>query len=299
MRTTSTLFLLGGFAAMFFGQGGSGVLANHVKTLQDATTLTGSLTVQPIGGAPATYKISYAKPNLIKIDTADGWTLSDGKTIYSYLKKDNSWSESDATAEAVAKTAGLKEAWAWRAFFDKDAFKSIVSSKAGQTRMVKGTQVAELVLAMENGSATLFIDPKLGIARGFTYKAEDQDFLVTSTDIAIGKEPPAADAFSFQAPSGAKKQTAPAVDAITFAAVQSVLNRNCMPCHGPQVRSGGHDLSSHAGVMGAVVAGSPEQSSLVRSVSGPRPSMPKMRPPLASKDVEAISKWVSAGAKPN
>ena len=282
---------------MFIGQGGSSLLAEHVKTLQESATLSGTLTVQPIGGAPATFKISYAKPNLLKVETAEGWTLSDGKTIYSYLKKDNSWSESEATAEAIARTSGLKEGWAWRAFFDKDAFKGIVSSKAGQTRMIKGTQVTELALTMENGTATLFIDPKLGFARGFTFKTEEQDFLVTSTDISIGKEPPAANAFSFQAPEGATKQTAPVVEAVTFASVQSILNRNCMPCHSPQVRSGGHDFSSHAGVLGAVVAGSPEQSTLVRSISGPRPSMPKMRPPLMSKDVDVISKWVAAGAK--
>ena len=299
MRITSTLFLLGGLAAMFLGQGGSSLLQGHVKALQDASTLTGTLTVQPIGGAPSTYKISYAKPNLIKIETADGWTLSDGKTIYSFVKKDNAWSESPANEEAIAKTAGLKEAWAWRAFFDKDAFKSVVSTKAGQSRVIKGTQVTELAINLENGAATLFIDPKLGFARGFTFKSEDSDLLVTSTDIAIGKEAPASDAFAFHAPDGAKKQEAPAADAVTFANVQSILNRNCMPCHGPQVRSGGHDLSSYQGVMGSVVAGSPEQSTMVRSVSGPRPSMPKMRPPLPSKDVETISKWVAAGAKAN
>lgn len=297
MRITSTLFLLGGLAAMFLGQGGSSMLQGHVKALQDAATLTGTLTVQPIGGAPATYKISYAKPNLIKIETPDGWTLSDGKTIYSFVKKENTWSESPVSDEAIAKTAGLKEAWAWRAFFDKDAFKGVVSSKTGQTRVIKGTPVTELALVLESGTATLFVDPKLGFARGFTFKVEESDLLVTSTDIVLGKDAPTSEAFVFHAPDGAKKQEAPAADAATFASVQSILSRNCMPCHGAQVRSGGHDLSSHKGVMGAVVAGSPEQSSLVRSISGPRPSMPKMRAPLSAKDVETISKWVAAGAK--
>ena len=163
--------------------------------------------------------------------------------------------------------------------------------------MIKGTQVTDLAVTLENGAATLFIDPKLSFARGFTFKSEDSDLLVTSTDIAIGKEAPASGAFAFQAPDGAKKQEVPAADAATFTNVQSILSRNCMPCHGAQVRSGGHDFSSYQGVLGAVVAGSPEQSSMVRSVSGPRPSMPKMRPPLSSKDVETISKWVAAGAK--
>src|SRR5262245_4156221 len=111
MRTLS-LLLLGGVATMYVAQSGSGALQGHVKALQDAPSLTATLAVQPIGGAPETLKVSYSKPNLLKIESASGWTLCDGKAIYVYDKKENAWTEAAATDEAIKSTSGLKEAWA-------------------------------------------------------------------------------------------------------------------------------------------------------------------------------------------
>jgi outer membrane lipoprotein-sorting protein len=289
--------LVGGLGGLMLGQSGSSQIQSHVKALQGAPALTATLNVQPVGGAASQMKIAYSKPNLIKIETDAGWTLSDGATIYKFTKKDNAWTETPLSDVSMKQATSIQEAWAWRAFFDTDAMKGVVSSKIGANRMIKGAAVMEVAVNLENATATLFMDPKLGFARGFTFKSADTDLIITSTDIQLGKEPLPASNFAFSAPEGAKKQEAPAADAVTFSNVQSILSRNCMPCHSPGVRSGGHDLSSYSGVMGTVVSGSPEQSTLVRSISGPRPSMPKMRPPLQAAEVETISKWVAAGAK--
>lgn len=282
---------------MFYAQSGSAALQNHVKGLQDAPALTATLTAQQIGGAPETFKIAFSKPNLLRIETPAGWTLSDGKTIYSYSKKDNAWTERPLDSESLKQSAGLNEVFAWRAFFDKDALKSVVTAKSGANRVIKGTPTTELALTFENGTATLFIDPKLGVARGFTYKAGETDLLVTSTDMQIGREPMPATAFAFIAPEGAKLQEAPKADEITFAQVQTIMNRNCLPCHGPQQRSGGYELTSYQGIMQGVSPGNPGESRVLAVVSGPNPTMPKMRPPLRQADVDAISKWIELGAK--
>lgn len=293
-----SLLLAGGVSALFFAQSGPSLLQNHVKALQDAPALTATLSVQPIGGAPATMKVALAKPNLLRIDHAEGWTLSDGTTLYEYSKKDNSWTESPVSDTAIAKAMGLPEGWAWRAFFDKDAFKGVAASKVGATRVVKGVQVTELSLTLEKGAGTLLIDPKLGFARGFMFKLEDSDLLVTSTDIQLGKESPAASAFAFQAPAGAKKSEAPKpAEGASYAQVQSIMNRACMPCHSAQRRSAGHDFTNWQGVSAAVVPGKPAESEMVRSISGPMPRMPQFRPALPARDVETISKWIEAGAK--
>jgi outer membrane lipoprotein-sorting protein len=293
-----SFLLVGGVGALWFGQGGSSVLQAHLKALQGAPSLTATLNAQVINGIATTYKISYSKPNLLKVETAEGWTLCDGKAIYSYIKKDNTWTESPATDDAIKQTAGLNQAWAWKAFFDKDALKTVTSSKTGATRVLKGAQTTELALTLENGTATFFIDPKLGIARGFTYKAGEVDLLVTSTDIQLGKEPLPAETFAFHAPEGAKKLEAPKVDdAASFAKVQTIMSRNCLPCHGSQQRSGGYELTTYQGIVQGVVAGSPGDSKLVQVVSGPNPTMPKMRPPLRPADVEVVSKWIQDGAK--
>jgi len=297
MKVFSVL-LAGGVSALFFAQSGSSLLQTHTKALQNAPGLSATLNVQPIGGAPAAFKVSFAKPNLLKIEHDGGWTLSDGTTLFEYSKKDNSWTESPISDAELLKAAGLPEAWAWRAFFDKDAYKSVVSSKVGATRIVKGAQVTELALTLEKGTGTLLIDPKLGIARGFTFKNDEHDLLVTSTDIQLAKEPVAASSFAFTAPANAKKSEAPKpAEGATFAQVQAIMNRACMPCHSAAQRSGGHDFTNYAGIAAGVTPGNSAASDVVRSVGGPNPTMPKFRPKLPAKDVETIAKWVDAGAK--
>jgi outer membrane lipoprotein-sorting protein len=294
-----TVLLVGGASALFFAQSGQSLLDGHIKALQEAPSLTATLNVQPIGGAPATWKISFAKPNLFRLEHPEGWSLCDGKTVYFYNKKDNTWSETEATEATVVRESGLVEAFGWRAFFDKDAAKPILAAKPGATRIVKGNQVTELVLTMEGITATLLVDTKLGVARGFAFKQGETDLIVNSADIQLGKEPVAADAFAFKAPEGAKKEEAPAPGetAATYASVQALFNRTCMPCHSVARRSGGHNLSSYAGIARGVVAGNPAGSAIYTAISGHPPRMPQMRPPLAPTEVELVKKWIEAGAK--
>lgn len=297
MKVFSVL-LAGGVSALFFAQSGSSLLQGHVKALQDAPGLTATLSVQPIGGSPKTFKIAYSKPNLLRIEHDDGWTLSDGTTLYTFSKKENSWSESPVSVESALSAAGLPEAWAWRAFFDKDALKSVLSSKVGATRVMKGAQVTEVSLNLEKDEATLFVDTKLGVARGFSYKNAEGILVVSSADIQLAKEPLPAARFAFAAPAGAKKAEAPKPsDAPTFAQVQAIMSRSCMPCHTNQRRSGGHEFTTYQGIANAVTPGDSASSELVRSISGPMPRMPQFRPPLPARDVETISKWIDAGAK--
>jgi outer membrane lipoprotein-sorting protein len=291
-----SIVLIGGLAAGYLAQSGSGQLAGHVKALQEAGSLRATLTVQPIGGAPSTVRIAFSKPNLLRLETADGWTLSDGKTLYRYVKKDQAWTETPCSEEEIAKLLGHPGVWAWRAFFVKDAFPALVSAKPGANRILKGVPTQELALAFEKSSATLYVDPKLMIARGFARKTDESDLIVTAAEIELGPGPLPAESFAFQAPAGAQKQEAPKVVAPSFSAIQALMNRNCMPCHSAQMRSGGYDLSNHAGILQGVVAGNPKASKLVVVVSPPNPTMPQFRPPLSAKDVETISKWVEAGA---
>src|SRR3982750_2587520 len=73
----------------------------------------------------------------------------------------------------------------------------------------------------------------------------------------------------------------------------------------PKDGKGGVDLSSYAGMKkggkgGAVfVEGAPDKSSLVTSISGDKPDMPKKAAPLTKAQVMLISAWVKEGAKNN
>lgn len=297
MKVFSVL-LAGGVSALFLSQGSSTLLQNHVKALQEAPGLTATLSVLPTGGAPATVKVSFAKPNLFKIESDESTIVSDGSTLFHYSKKDNSWTETPMSDAALLKEAASAKTWAWRAFFDKDFLKAVTGSKVGANRVVKGAQVTELVLTLDKGAGTLLIDPKLGIARGFLFKDSESDLLVTSTDIQLAKEALPASQFAFVAPAGAKKEEAPKPDeGASYVQVQAIMNRACMPCHNAQQRSGGHDFTNFAGVSNSVTPGNSANSELLRSVRGPMPRMPKFRPPLPARDVETITKWIDAGAK--
>lgn len=293
-----TLLLLGGVSAFYFAQSGQSLLEGHMKALQDAGSLTATLNVQPIGGAPAEWRITLAKPNFFRIEKPDGWVLSDGQTVYAYSKKDNSWTETPASDAQTLKETGLAEMWGWRAFFDKDAGKPILAAKPGANRVVKGNAVTEVELTIEGATASLLIDKKLGFARGFAYKRGDADLIVNSADIALGKEPLDADKFAFHAPEGAKKaEAAKPEDGAHFDAVQALFNRTCMPCHSAARRSGGHNLSSYSGIVRGVVPGNPSASAIYIAISGNPPRMPQMRPPLSAAEVELVRKWIEAGAK--
>jgi hypothetical protein len=87
--------------------------------------------------------------------------------------------------------------------------------------------------------------------------------------------------------------------------VLPILKASCMKCHGGKETKGGIDLSSYASVKkggkeGPIfVEGNPEKSSLVTSISGDKPDMPKKAAPLTKAQVTTISTWVKEGAKNN
>ncbi len=64
--------------------------------------------------------------------------------------------------------------------------------------------------------------------------------------------------------------------------VRPVLAERCAPCHNDRNASGKVSLASVAAMRkaGALVAGKPDESLLVKVISGDRPRMPKFGDPL-------------------
>ena len=87
--------------------------------------------------------------------------------------------------------------------------------------------------------------------------------------------------------------------------VLPIFKASCMKCHSGKETKGGVDLSSYASVKkggkeGPIfVEGDPEKSSLVTSISGDKPDMPKKAAPLTKAQVTTISTWIKEGAKNN
>jgi mono/diheme cytochrome c family protein len=86
------------------------------------------------------------------------------------------------------------------------------------------------------------------------------------------------------------------------ARVASIFERHCVSCHSGSKPKGGLSLVTAKRALAggesgaAIVAGKPDESLLVESISGDQPEMPKDAKPLPADDVAAIRAWIEAGA---
>lgn len=87
-----------------------------------------------------------------------------------------------------------------------------------------------------------------------------------------------------------------------FDDVRSIFESRCVTCHNNETRKGGLSLQTAAGLnAGAdhgpvIAAGGPDASKLIEMVSGSSPKMPKKGGPLSDQQIQALRKWIAAGA---
>jgi len=85
--------------------------------------------------------------------------------------------------------------------------------------------------------------------------------------------------------------------------IRPVFEKSCLPCHGPQTKSGGLDLSTKDGLLKggehgpAIVAGDAKASLLYKLVSHEaEPHMPYKGDRLPQETIDRIAEWIKAGA---
>jgi WD40 repeat protein len=85
--------------------------------------------------------------------------------------------------------------------------------------------------------------------------------------------------------------------------IQPILQKNCVGCHQPAMKSSELDLTTFEGFRtggkrgAAFTAGAPEQSTIVRFLTGEmKPSMPLGGTPLAKGDIDLVREWIKSGA---
>jgi len=89
-----------------------------------------------------------------------------------------------------------------------------------------------------------------------------------------------------------------AAETVSFErSVLPILIARCVACHPSGNGAGDVSLASFADLRELVVAGKPEESLLLRVVSGPLARMPKTGGPLKAAEIESIRGWIAAGAK--
>lgn len=95
----------------------------------------------------------------------------------------------------------------------------------------------------------------------------------------------------------------PAAKPISFyRQVRPILQRHCSGCHQPAKQGGNlqvvtYDLFKKGGENGpSFVPGMPDDSLIVKQISGAKPEMPLNSDPLTSKQIDIIRTWIAQGA---
>ena len=268
-----------------------GAVKGHVAILHDAKSLKVTFTINKLGGGLEKGSLVYSKTGMYKIDMPTKLVESDGKLVWTLDKQANTYTEMPASVAATKDPA----VWAWAAFFNVDALKGTKDYVAKEPKTIRGSLVTEYTAKMANDKPfSLYLDAKTGVARG----TSNADAVVLAQgDIMIGKVEMDIKDFTFVPPADAKKVEKPAADSVTYAQVETLLKANCMPCHSSGTMKAGLSVESYEGVMRKVTAGNAMGSALFRTISGPKPSMPQGRSPLAKADVDTIEAWINGGAK--
>jgi cytochrome c5 len=280
-------------------------LKPHVQALSDAKSLSGKVTMTPIGGAPSKFSFTYSRSGSFKIEGTDGSVYFDGKNLTEYSAASKTYKVIPADKADWKKAVTETRVWAWSAFFNPALMGEVASATKGRSRTVAGEALTELALRFTGAPTrivTLMTDAK-GIAKGFTFREGDKESIVLAQELVMSATEPEASLFAFVPPAGAvlAKIDDPATSAPKYADVQAIFNRSCMPCHNSQTRRSGYDLTSYEAVTGnamGVRPNSPDDSMILKSVRGVGARlMPQGRPRLSQGDIDTIANWIKAGAK--
>src|SRR2546421_103915 len=95
---------------------------------------------------------------------------------------------------------------------------------------------------------------------------------------------------------------APGAEKLFSDSIRPVFEKSCLPCHGPQTKSAGLDLSTRDGLLRggaqgpAVVSGDPKASLLYKLVAQEaEPHMPYKSAALPKEAIDRIAEWIAAG----
>lgn len=87
----------------------------------------------------------------------------------------------------------------------------------------------------------------------------------------------------------------------SFASVQTVLSKNCLPCHGNQNPKAGLDVTSPDKVITAqfITPGDSSKSKLYNAVTGSNGvrKMPPRGPSLTPDEIKVIQSWIDSAPK--
>jgi outer membrane lipoprotein-sorting protein len=122
----------------------SQLLNNFAKTLQAAESLKVDYTVLASGGAPVSYRVELAKPNMARVESPSQTIVADGNNVTVYDKASRTYLIDPQTPESLRGVFGDEAVALWSPFFDESAMAKVSAKSLGaKTRNGQQLQVVE------------------------------------------------------------------------------------------------------------------------------------------------------------
>lgn len=169
---------------------GSDMLKDLSVALSGAESLRADYLYSEVTGVPTQYKVTFAKPNKLRIENDYRLVLADGKNVIVYDKSKNTFSKEEQNDASFYKVATLEEVTLWTSFFYPDAFARVsdpvwagpVERGAGKLESVKFKFNGESSAVLYMGSDKMVRQAELQISNGVSTR----DVIFNVSDVQLG-----------------------------------------------------------------------------------------------------------------
>ncbi len=196
-------------AGLVLAQGGN-PLSGYVKAMNEASSVSATMSFQRIGGTATNYSIDLAKPSMVRIDKPNQLIVADGKAIVTYDKKAKTYFKTPHNEAELRKILSEDEFSVFLPFFATNAFDNLMKVTPAGTKNRKGMAmnvVEAQADAKGNKKVAFYIDPASNMARQveLTYSDGPEVIraLVDVKDIKVGGTD--SGLFAFNAPAGSRE----------------------------------------------------------------------------------------------
>ena len=167
----------------------AGPVDTHIATLQKATALSVKYKVVQAGSSPQDHSLSLSRDLKMRLETPAMLWVSDGKTLSTYNKAKQTYTQIPADKPTLAKLLQGESTWAWSAFLDPEFAKPITSAKPGDEINQKGVILQEIKISRPAGAITEMFDGAMGVFRGASYTKDQVQVFVQVTEIKVTDKP--------------------------------------------------------------------------------------------------------------
>jgi outer membrane lipoprotein-sorting protein len=166
------------------------MLKDLSAALSGAESLRAEYLYSEVTGVPTQYKITFAKPNKLRIENDYRLVLADGKNVIVYDKTKNTFSKEEQNEATFYKAASGEEVTLWTSFFFPGAFAQVsdpvwggsVERSSGKLESVKFNFNGDSSAVLYMGPDKIVRQAELQISNGVTKR----DVIFNVNDITLG-----------------------------------------------------------------------------------------------------------------